>query len=461
MNAIKFKHWTIVEYLLKDTDATIDGPLPRDEEIDDAWLLGITKITKRYLTAAETNDWDTMFECLESPDREIIKKSIDHEKRATATRIAAEYGHLNIVRNIVEGNLMGPSYHDDLYSIAVVAATHGHLPVVKYIFKRHDFLYETFTFSGFPRLDFDARQGIAIFGAVTNGHLHVVEFLCRYVPEDILKFVAMDCTRISVLHYLHMNGHINVQSDIGAYDKRTYLSRAAQKGNLKVVEWLVMDMKVDARVPDADGVTPLMAAFDDDGLHDYSYEGDRPKHLRTAYWLMENGGVNVNDVVDEETGQTAIMVACEMFLFPVIENILKHTKVDLTVVDAAGDSVWDMVDWRWRGDNDYNDYVRSHFEPIIKIMILESEDIPESFLLRYPHDARSQAFIDKQFILRERTQSYEKQRKRALKLQLSTSTKKRPEGIPRDVIRNIKSFDKLTFDEKYYYRKRRLEEEDE
>jgi ankyrin repeat protein len=459
MNAIKYKHWTIVEYLLKDTDATIDGALPQDEEIDDAWLLGITKITKRYLTAAKTNDWNTMLECLEGPGRDIIKKGIDHKSR-TAAQIAARHGYLNIVTNIVERHFMGPSYNDDLYRVATIAATYGHLDVVKYIFERNDFVYTTFSFSMFPRINYIVRPQIAIFGAVTNGHLDVVKFLCKYVPKDVLNFVVMDCTQIKILQFFHEEKIINVRSDLGMYDLRTYLSRAAQKGHLRVVEWLTKTMKVDARVSNDDGTTVLMDAFDEDTSHG---SGDRdkpkykPKSLETAFWLMKNCGVKIDDIVDEDTGRTALMVACEKLLFPVVENILKHTKVDLTALDNTGKSVWNMVDWR---GNDYNSYVKERLEIIMKIMIIECEHIPDTFLGEY-EDSRFQAFVEKGQILREQIESYEKERKTALKLKLSTRTKKKPDGVVcKVVIENILSFDKLTFDEKWSFKKRRFEEEE-
>jgi ankyrin repeat protein/uncharacterized protein YdcH (DUF465 family) len=449
MNAIKFKHWSIVKYLLESTDATINGALPRDEDIEYEWLVSIKTITNRYLAAAKTNNWKIMSQCLEGPDRDIIKKGTDLFS-TTAVQIAAEYGHLDIVRNIVERNLLAPVYYDDLYRIATEAATYGHLPVVQYIFRRPDFIYKTFSFSGFPGLDVDTRRAIAIFGAVTNGHINVVAFLCGYTPRDVLEFVAMDCDKPSILNYLHTEGHINVHSDIGKYDRRTYITRAAQKGNLDVVKWLVETINVDARMSDGNGMTPLMAAFDDDGS---SYNTENPKALKTASWLMENSGVGIDDVVDEDTHRTALMVACQMYSFDVAENILKHTKVDLTAVDDAGESVWDMVDWR---RTDCNSYVQNHFEKILKMMFIKCEEIPDSFKDKYPDDPSFQSLIEKGQILRDRIKLYEKARKKALKQELSTSTTMRPEGLPKDAIRNILSFGELTLSEKWYMNKRRL-----
>jgi ankyrin repeat protein len=454
MNAIKFKHWTIVKYLLESTDATIIGALPRDEDIEYEWLVRIKTITNRYLAAAKTNNWGIMSECLEGPDRDIIKKGIDFEERTTASQIAAQYGHLDIVRNIVVRNLLGPSYYDDLYRIATEAATYGHLPVVEYIFSRPDFEYETFEFSGFRRIDFEARKSIAIFGAVTNGHINVVAFLCSHTPSEVLEFVAIDCQKPSVLHYLHANQYIDVQSDdFSLHDGRTYLVRAAQKGNLDVVKWLIKTMNVDARVSDANGVTPLMAAFDEDALHDYSYARDKPKSLDTAYWLMENSGVGIDDIVDKDTGRSALMVACQMNLLEVVENILKHTNVDLDAVNDAGESVWDMADWR---GNHYNSYVNNHYEKVLKMMFIKCKDIPDSFKDKYPDDPSFQSLIERGQILRDRIKLYEKARKKALKQELSTSTTMRPEGLPKDAIRNILSFGELTLSEKWYMNKRRL-----
>jgi hypothetical protein len=446
MSAIECKHWAVVEYLLKNTDATIDGVLSTDDE----WLLKMKTITDRYLVAAETNDWKTMSECLEGDDRDIIKKGIDHEKR-TAAQIAAGKGHLDIVRNIVERNLMAPSYYDDLHNIATCAATSGHLHVVKYVFDRKDFQYQTFEFTGFNRIDFGARNGIVIFGAVTNGHVHVVEYLSRYTPREILEFVAMDCTQTSVLDYLHENGHINVYTDIGLYDRKTYLSRAAQKGHIEVVEWLVNVMNVDARVPDGTGVTPLIAAFGDDGLHGYGYEISNLKPLDTAFWLMENSGVDIDAVVDQNTGRTAIMVVCQKYWFTVMKNILTQTKVNLNAVDYAGQSVWDMVEWR------LHNFLRRDVEEVLKIMFVQCKLIPDSFKDRYPDDPTFQAFVEKGQLLKDRVKSYEKKRKKALHETLSTRTRGRPEGVPRDAIKNILSFGKLTFDEKRYIYKRKAE----
>jgi ankyrin repeat protein len=450
MNAIKFKHWSIVEYLLKYTDATINGPLPRDEDIEYEWLVNIKTITNQYLTAARTNNWKMMLQCLEGPDRDVIKKGMDYDTRATAVQIAAEYGHLNIVKNIVEGNLLAPFYYDDLYSIATQAATFGKLPVVEYIFNHPNFIYETFNYSGFKRIDFDKRVAIAIFGAVTNGHLNVVKYLCRYTPNDELKFVAMDCTQTLVLNYLHKEGHINVHSDIGAYDSRTYLSRAARKGNLKVVQWLVNEMKVDVKVSGGNNETPLMAAFDEDGSHDYSYDTSTPKSFETASWLMKNSEVKIDDVVEQETGRTVVMVACQLHDYQLVENILKHTKVDLSAVDNAGQSVWDMVAWD-------NPYVEGSAEKVFKIMFLSCEHVPDSFKDRYPGNPSFQSLIEKGQILRDRIKLYQKQREEALQIELSTLTKKRPEGIPNVLIQKIRSFDELTFSEKWYVNKRRTQ----
>lgn len=159
----------------------------------------------------------------------------------TSICTAAQNGHLNIVRYFVEKVGLGKTKYLDKNPIWI-ASCEGHLNVVRYLVDSGVYSNET-----------GAHGWTSIHGAARNGHLDVVQFhhtclLCLHV--------AAENGYLDIVRYLVEEGG----QDAGTATKygRTPIHVAADKGHLNVVRYLVEEAEVDFnKSDDLNDLTPL------------------------------------------------------------------------------------------------------------------------------------------------------------------------------------------------------------
>jgi hypothetical protein len=113
-------------------------------------------------------------------------------------------GNLEMVKKIVENNLMGPL--DDMHSISKAAAVSGRLPVMKYAFKKGDLQNKVFGKTTRENQPKNMRY-LPIVGVVQNRHVDVVD---SYTPLNMVQAVSMRYLNIPILQRLHEIGKIDI-----------------------------------------------------------------------------------------------------------------------------------------------------------------------------------------------------------------------------------------------------------
>lgn len=279
MEAIEFQQWEAAEVLWTETQSVLDGRRP---EHNCEWLRKVKTNIRKYLYATSTNDWDGMLGCILADFN--VTKAIGDEyslRPDTALRIAARYGHVDIVERLNDNHqFLGPS-DNDWISVCIIAAAAGRLSVVRYIFEI--ILVEYTTVCTARHLRNESAIRVAMYG----NHGDVVEYLSRVSDEQELVTFVMDLVTQSDRKSLNKLS-LYLQTPDAFFQSivdtqgNTPLILAARGGEVDLVRWFVG--KVDIHATNVSGDSAVAVAA-------------KGKHRDVVKMLVEEGGASLEDLV--------------------------------------------------------------------------------------------------------------------------------------------------------------------
>ena len=195
--------------------------------------------------------------------------------------LAAENGHLEVVRLLIEKGADATAEDDDKSTPLHYAAENGHLEVVRLLIEKGADATAANVYKSTP----------LHFGGAENGHLEVV----RLLIEKGADATAEEGDKTTPLHYAAESGHLEVVrlliekgADATAenYGKKTPLHYAAENGHLEVVR-LLIEKGAGATAENYGKKTPL-------------HFGAENGHLEVVRLLIEKGA----DATAEEGDKT-------------------------------------------------------------------------------------------------------------------------------------------------------------
>ena len=160
-------------------------------------------------------------------------------KGRSVLHAAAEKGHLELVKQLVENSEDKNPQDEHGYTPLHLAALGGHLDIVKFLLP--------FLSDKNPKAGAQWNERSPLHAAALDGHLDVIQYLLENIEGDINPSQSNGFT---VLHYAAANGLLNVvsfytnklldpnpvQLSNDQFRGRTPLHIAAQNGHLPVVQ---------------------------------------------------------------------------------------------------------------------------------------------------------------------------------------------------------------------------------
>lgn len=247
------------------------------------------------------SDRERIFQAAELNNQKIIEYMVN-EKRwpvnitdfrgRTPGHIAAMYGHVNIVKFVVEKDSSILKSKDRTEETMLMKAiTFGHFGVVKYLVDNWN-------------LSISERYSHRHFG---NTAIHLAS---RYGKLDILKYLVEE-----------KNGNVNVENNF----RETPLFLAAENKLYRIIQYLVEERNADVKKVNSKGYNILFIAVDNDDLGFMKYLLDLRKIPVDLNWRGFSGETLVHRAVDLNREN--------MLLYLVNE---KHA--DVNIADESGDT---------------------------------------------------------------------------------------------------------------------------
>eukprot|EP00899_Mesostigma_viride_P007655 jgi/Mesvir1/16891/Mv15768-RA.3 len=250
---------------------------------------GKLDLPRSFLQAAEEGRMDAVRHFV----NQGVKLSVKDENERNALLLAANKGHPEVVKFLVEDKRMSLGASDkDGYNALHSAAKGGCLEVVKYLVEEKGM-----------SLDGTAKDGdLALHVAAMFGNLDVVQYLVedrgmsintRRQHGRLSLFLAAWYGRLGVVKYLVEDKGISLDSTI--FDGRTALDCAAVRGHLELVKYLVEDRRMSLDAKSKDGANVLLLAA-------------RVGHLELVKYLVEDRGMSLSS--KDNHGCDALVKAC-------------------------------------------------------------------------------------------------------------------------------------------------------
>ncbi|XP_046346164.2 ankyrin repeat domain-containing protein 50-like [Haliotis rufescens] len=262
-------------------------------------------------------------------DVEVVQYVLSHDMvdingrgscRRTPVMLAAEKGHIAIVKLLVDkgGDMsLVDKRHENILHLACLC---GQIEVVKYVLSQ-------------DIVDINSRgrkRKTPVMLAARNGHKEVVELLVKKGADLSLAYNAAGS---NVLHVACFKGHVDVVKYLLSQDtvdvnsrgwkKRTPMMRAAEKGHKEIVELLV------------NKGADLSLAYNTAGsnvLHLACFNG----HVDVVKYLLSQDTLNVNS--RGLMKRTPMMRAAEKGHKEVVE-LLVSKGADASLVDKSGNNI--------------------------------------------------------------------------------------------------------------------------
>jgi succinate dehydrogenase flavin-adding protein (antitoxin of CptAB toxin-antitoxin module) len=272
-----------------------------------------------FLLAAAEGKWDLMYQYLEKDP--LLKDSCDNLNH-TAAMIAARNGNIKVVMGLFSNEFL--AIYEDVFQVCRHAASFGNLNIVQAIFLS----------PYFKESEKERRRNLyisAMRGAVSQDHINVVQWVAKHVPLDKL----LDDKKNNLLHHCEYKMIKWLISSEGGRQKIGIINTTggdppleimAKNNDLEMVQYMVDVEKADTSILG----TPYV-------FHFLLNKEDK----RVLEWLMVNGHVDANMIVDKEP---AFFHVAKANAYGLLRKLF-----DLNLVDVTHDasSVWLAVDWNY------------------------------------------------------------------------------------------------------------------
>ena len=206
----------------------------------------------------------------------------------TALNLAALNGHMEIVKYLIEANVSVNGQVKDSHIALILAADNGHMEIVKYLIEAN------------ADINGQGKNGhTALISAAYRGHLEIVKFFIKAdanVDEHTsngftaLIAAAQNGHMETVKFLIEANANVNDQT----HDGSTALSFAAHYGHMEIVKYLI-EVNANVNRQEKNGVTALRRAAQNG-------------HMDIVKYLIE-AGANVNE--QDDNGDTALLSAAQ------------------------------------------------------------------------------------------------------------------------------------------------------
>jgi hypothetical protein len=180
---------------------------------------------------------------------------IEGAEYTSALQLAAENGHLDIVKYMAERAVE----HDvDLrinFQPLLVSAANGHLPIVRYLVEEHN-------------ADIHVFNNLILILSASDGHIHVVRYLVGRgadinVDNGFVFTIAAQNGYLDIMKFLIGEG-INIKKN--HYNEA--LQWAAENGHLPIVKFLIEECEADIHANN-DGALRLSAEHGNSDIVEY------------------------------------------------------------------------------------------------------------------------------------------------------------------------------------------------
>lgn len=208
-----------------------------------------------------------------------------------------------------------------------VAAENGHLDIVKELIRYHDI--------GLASLK--ARNGFDAFHvAAKNGNLEILKVLMEAFPEISM---TVDLSNTTALHTAAAQGHIHVVNfllekgysliSIAKSNGKTVLHSAARNGHVEVIKAILSREPEIAMRIDKKGQTALHMAVKGQNLE-----------LVDELVTLTPSSVNMVDA----KGNTALHIATRKSRLKIIQRLLDCSEIDTNVINKSGETALDIAE---------------------------------------------------------------------------------------------------------------------
>uniref|UniRef100_A0A6P7GI33 Uncharacterized protein LOC114338419 n=1 Tax=Diabrotica virgifera virgifera TaxID=50390 RepID=A0A6P7GI33_DIAVI len=244
--------------------------------------------------------------------------NISNNQKQTLVHKAAQSGKLKVIQYLVEDCKMDVNVSDVHGNFpAHMAAEFGDDEILKYLKEKGANLSVS-----------NNQNQTLVHKAAKSGNFEALQYLVEDCKLDInvsdvdgnfpVHMVHISYYTIEILKYLKENG---ANLSISNSEKQTLVHKAAQSDNLKALQYLVEDCKMDVNVSDVDGNFPVHM------VHISYYT------IEILKYLKENGA---NLSISNSEKQTLVHKAAQSGDLEALEYLVEDCKMDVNASDVHG-----------------------------------------------------------------------------------------------------------------------------
>ncbi|EEF37338.1 ankyrin repeat-containing protein At5g02620 [Ricinus communis] len=215
-----------------------------------------------FHAAARAGNLETVLEIVSETDEAELKELLSKQNQSgeTALYVAAEYGHVELVKEMIK-------YYD--IGLAGIKARNGY-DAFHIAAKQGDLKTLTVLMEANPELamTFDSSNTTALHSAASQGHVEVVNFLLEKGSSNLVTIAKSNSK--TALHSAARNGHLEILRALlikepgiaTRIDRKgqTALHMAVKGQNVELVDELIMSETCLINMVDSKGNTPLHIA---------------------------------------------------------------------------------------------------------------------------------------------------------------------------------------------------------
>ena len=290
---------------------------------------------------------------------------------STALIIASQYGHTQVVEQLLKEQTDVNIQTNDGWTALMIASQNGHTQVIEQLLKEHVYI------------NIQNNKGMtALMKASENGHTQVVEQLLKEGAHVNIQnkngvtalMIASQNDHTQVIEQL-LKEHADVNTQTN--DGWTALMLASQNGHTEVVEQLLKE-HADVNIQTNDGWTALMIASQNDHtqvvkqlLKEHAGVNIQNKEVTALMLASANGYVQIVELlakgfvdidVQKKDGSKALMLAC-LFGHVEVAECLLQSFADPHIIAYNGSTAFSLA--ALSGNRDLVNILLDKAEPTI------------------------------------------------------------------------------------------------